>query len=151
MDGKQIGIMSPREALQIARELDLDLIEVDPNARPPVCRIMDYGKYKYQLRKKEKDSARHARSLELKTVRIRPSTDEHDFQVKLRNARRFLERKRKVRINMMFRGREIVHQDLAREKLMRLAQELADVGEVERMPALEGRNMTMIIAPKASD
>lgn len=142
--------MSPREALEIAREQDLDLIEVDPNGRPPVCRIMDYGKYKYQLRKREKDSSRHARAMELKTVRIRPSTGEHDFQVKVRNARRFLEANRKVRINMMFRGREIVHQDLAREKLMRLAQALADISEMERLPAMEGRNMTMILAPKAT-
>ncbi len=147
-NGEQLGVMSPREALAIAQERDLDLIEVAPQARPPVCKIMDYGRYKYEQRKREKEQHRASKMVELKTVRLRPHTDDHDFETKGRKARRFLEAGKKVRITMLFRGREMMHQSLARKKVMRMAEGLGDVADVERLPSLEGRAMSMILNPK---
>lgn len=140
--------MSPQQALSIARERDLDLIEVAPNARPPVCRIMDWGRFKYEQRRREKEQLRAARSQEIKTVRLRPATDDHDFATKQNTARRFLSQRRKVRVNMLFRGREMAHQDLARAKMQRLADGLADVALLERSPIMEGRNMVMVLIPR---
>ncbi|MBD3175073.1 MAG: translation initiation factor IF-3 [Armatimonadia bacterium] len=150
-NGDQLGIMSPREALAIAQERDLDLIEVAPQAKPPVCRIMDYGRWKYEQRKKEKEAQKQSKSVELKTVRIRPHTDDHDFATKERKARKFLEDGKKVRVSMLFRGREMAHQDLARKKVLRMGENLSDVGDVERRPSMEGRQMSMIINPKSED
>ncbi len=149
-NGDQLGIMAPREALARAQERGLDLIEVAPTAKPPVCRIMDYGRFKYESRKKEKEAHRTSKVVELKTVRLRPHTDDHDFETKSRTARRFLEQGKKVRVTMLFRGREMMHQNLARQKVLRMAETLADICEVERSPSIEGRAMSMILNPKAS-
>lgn len=147
-NGAQLGIMSPREALAIAQQKDLDLIEVAPQAVPPVCRIMDYGRFKYEQRKREKEAHRSSKVIELKTVRLRPHTDDHDFETKTRTARRFLEEGKKVRVTMLFRGREMTHQNLAREKVLRMAEALKDISDIERMPSVEGRAMSMILNPK---
>lgn len=147
-DGKQLGIMSVREALQIAAEQDLDLVEVAPNARPPVCKIMDYGKYKYEQAKREREARRNQKVITTKEVRMTPKTDEHDFQVKARNAAKFLKNGDKVKVTVRFRGREIVHSDLAKQLLERMAEQVKDIAVVERVPKLEGRNMIMILAPK---
>lgn len=149
-NGDQLGIMAPREALARAQERGLDLIEVAPTAKPPVCRIMDYGRFKYESRKKEKEAHRTSKVVELKTVRLRPHTDDHDFETKSRTARKFLEQGKKVRVTMLFRGREMMHQNLARQKVLRMAETLADIADVERSPSIEGRAMSMILNPKAS-
>jgi translation initiation factor IF-3 len=148
-NGDQLGIMAPREALARAQERGLDLIEVAPTAKPPVCRIMDYGRFKYESRKKEKEAHRTSKVVELKTVRLRPHTDDHDFETKSRTARRFLEQGKKVRVTMLFRGREMMHQNLARQKVLRMAETLADIADIERSPSIEGRAMSMILNPKA--
>jgi len=143
--------MAPSEALAIAQSRDLDLIEVAPQARPPVCRIMDYGRWKYEQRRREKEAHKASRSVELKTVRMRPHTDDHDFATKARTARKFLAEGKKVRVTMLFRGREMMHQRLAREKVLKMGQELADICDVERMPTIEGRQMSMILNPKPQE
>lgn len=148
VNGEQLGIMSPREAQRIAAERELDLVEVAPNARPPVCRIMDYGKYKYEQSKREKLAKKKQRVINVKEVRMSPKIDEHDFQVKLRSTEKFLKAGDKVKVVVRFRGREIVHADLAKEKLTDLANRVKDFGEIERVPKLEGRNMIMILLPK---
>ncbi len=149
-DGEQLGILPLREAMRIAAEAGLDLVEVAPTARPPVCRLMDYGRYKYEQAKREREARRKQRSGgELKEVKMRPNIDDHDFGFKARNAYRFLKEGNKVKTTVMFRGREIVHQNLARELMSRFAQAVAEVGTVERPPKVEGRNMVMILAPKA--
>lgn len=148
-DGRQLGVMPLEEALQRAYERGLDLVEVAPNARPVVCRIMDYGKFKYEQAKKDREARRHQKVITVKEVKMRPNINEHDFQVKLRNALRFLSEGAKVKCSIMFRGREIVHRDKGRQVLERLAAEVGDHSVVERQPAMEGRNMVMILAPKA--
>ena len=148
-EGEQLGIMTPREALAMAQGLDLDLIEVAPNSVPSVCKIMDYGRYKYEQRKREKDQAKTQRGGEMKTVRIRPATDDHDLKTKENTARKFLGENRKVKFNMMFRGREHAYRDLASAKLLRVAENLQDIAVLERRPAMDGRTMIMILAPKA--
>jgi len=147
-DGEQLGIMPVREALLLAQERNLDLVEVAPNAQPPVCRIMDYGKYRYEQSKKERDVRKKQKVITVKELRMTPKIDNHDFQIKLRNAERFLRDGDKVKITVRFRGREIVHADLAREKLEDLAQQLQAVSAIERPPRLEGRQMIMILAPR---
>ncbi|MEC9442376.1 MAG: translation initiation factor IF-3 [Myxococcota bacterium] len=144
-DGEQLGIMTVDDALEQAERFGLDLVEVAPNARPPVCRIMDYGKYKYQQKKRSSDARKKGARVELKEIKLRPKTDEHDFMTKLKHARRFLEKNNKVKITIMFRGREITHPEIAREMLERAAVELADVAEVEQSARMEGRNMTMML------
>ena len=139
-EGEQLGIMTVDDALEQAERFGLDLVEVAPNARPPVCRIMDYGKYKYQQKKRSSDARKKGARVEL-----RPKTDEHDFMTKLKHARRFLEKNNKVKITIMFRGREITHPEIARDMLERAAEELADVAEVEQGARMEGRNMTMML------
>ena len=143
--------MSFREALEFARERGLDLIEVAGNANPPVCRVMDYGKFKYEQGKREREGQKKQRMSELKTVRMRPGTDEHDFQFKLRNALRFLQAGHKVKAVVIFRSREFTHPEFARESLGRMAElaKESGVGAVERPPQMEGRTMTMILAPVA--
>ncbi len=137
------------EALASAEEAGLDLVEVAPNSDPPVCRIMDYGKYKYQQSKKLQESKKKASIILVKEVKLRPKTEEHDYQFKLRNIRKFLGQKNKTKVSLMFRGREIAHANLARGLLERIVQDVADIGVVEQMPKLEGRNMTMMLAPKS--
>ncbi len=148
-NGEQLGIMNARDAQKIATERELDLVEVAPNGRPPVCRIMDYGKHKYEQSKRDKVAKKKQKVVTIKEVRMSPKIDEHDFDVKLRNAEKFLRSGDKVKVTVRFRGREIVHSDLARKKLAQMANRVNEVGTVERPPKLEGRNMIMILLPKA--
>ncbi len=149
-EGKQLGIMSVQEALQKAAERNLDLVAVSLNAKPPVCRIMDFGKYKFEQSKREKEARRNQKQITVKEVKVRPNIEEHDYQVKLRNARRFLTSGDKVKATVMFRGREITHPQLGQKLLDRMAADVADVGSVERAPKVEGRNMVMILTPKSN-
>jgi len=147
-DGSQLGILTPEEAREVASRYNLDLVEISPTAQPPVCKIMDYGKWKYEQSKRERESRKKQKSVTIKELRLRPKIDDHDFDVKARNARRFLLEGDKVKVCVRFRGREIVHHDLAREKLQHLAEDLAEVGSVERPPVLEGQQLVMVLAPK---
>ncbi|MGI6611950.1 MAG: translation initiation factor IF-3 [Limnochordia bacterium] len=146
-EGNQLGILTPDEALAEARARGLDLVEVSPNSQPPVCRVMDFGKFKYEQSKKDRETRKKQQVVELKELRLRPKIDDHDFEVKVRNARKFLEDGNKVKIAVRFRGREIVHRNLAEQKLAGLASDLASLGTVERTPIMEGRQLIMILAP----
>jgi translation initiation factor IF-3 len=146
-DGEQLGVMTPFDAIQKAQERGLDLVEVAPNAAPPVCRIMDYGKYKYELKKKAAVSKQKAHAAIMKEVKLRPRTDEHDLEFKLKNARRFLIEGDKVKVTLMFRGREIVHQEFGRDQLDKVKGMLADIAAVENPPRMEGRFLSMILVP----
>lgn len=148
-NGQQLGIMQTRQALRIAEEKDLDLVEVAPNARPPVCRLMDYGKYLYEKQKRERDARKAQKQIEVKEVRLRPKTDEHDIQVVLKKIRKFMGEGAKVRVRIRFRGREIAHPDVARNMMKRVADDVSDVADVESMPSFEGRSMIMILAPSS--
>ena len=143
--GEQIGVVPTDDARDRAREAGLDLVEVAPSARPPVCRLMDYGKYKYELRKKQQKAKEKQHRIRIKGIRLRPKTDEHDFQVKLEHARRFLEQGNKVQVTLLFRGREMAHIELGRNLLQRFAEDLAEVSSVERYPKMEGRRMTLLL------
>jgi len=147
-DGQQIGVMPVKEALARATEANLDLVEVAPQASPPVCRIMDYGKYKYQQSKKQQEARRRQTTIQVKEVKVRPKIETHDMDFKMRNARRFLSEGDKVKISVIFRGREIAHTDRGFRLLARISETLADVGTVEQHPKLEGRNLSMIVTPK---
>uniref|UniRef100_UPI0038995D04 translation initiation factor IF-3 n=1 Tax=Massilibacillus massiliensis TaxID=1806837 RepID=UPI0038995D04 len=147
--GEQLGIMATREALRIAAEQQLDLVEVAPMGKPPVCRIMDFGKYRYEQQKRDKEAKKKQKVVTVKEVKLRPNIEQHDFNVKLKNALRFLEDGDKVKVTIMFRGRELSHPELGREVLLKMATELKDLVTVERDPKLEGKNMIMILAPKA--
>jgi len=147
-EGGQLGILSLEEALVAAQERGLDLVEVSPNAAPPVCRIMDYGKYKYQASKKAAEAKKKTAKVELKEVKMRPKTDEHDFQFKVKHARRFLEEGNKVKVTVMFRGREVTHPEFGQRLMEKVAEEIQDIGTVESTSRLMGRFMTMVIAPK---
>ncbi|HAN95553.1 MAG: translation initiation factor IF-3 [Limnochordia bacterium] len=147
-NGEQLGIMSVREALNIAADRGLDLVEVAPNARPPVCRIMDYGKHRYEQSKRDKAAKKKQKIVNVKEIRMSPKIDEHDFEVKLRAADRFLKAGDKVKVAVRFRGREIVHADLAKTKLENLAAQLREIAVVERPPKLEGRQMIAVLAPR---
>jgi translation initiation factor IF-3 len=140
--------MSPREALEIARKRGLDLIEIVPNAMPPVCKIMDFGKYKYEQTKKDKLQRKHQHITQLKELRFHPNTDDHDFDFKVRHARKFLEEGHKVKATVVFKGREITYSQHGSEVLLRLAEQLADLAKVDQEPKLEGRTMAMIFAPE---
>jgi translation initiation factor IF-3 len=146
-EGEALGILSVPEALAAAEARGLDLVEVSPNADPPVCRIMDYGKYKYQASKRAAEAKKKSARVEVKEVKMRPKTEEHDFQVKLRNARRFLESGNRVKVTVMFRGREVTHPEFGQKLMERMAQEIQDLGQVEMMPRMAGRFMTMVVAP----
>ncbi|MCS7222102.1 MAG: translation initiation factor IF-3 [Anaerolineae bacterium] len=146
-NGKQVGIMPTRQALALAQERGLDLVEVAPNAVPPVCRLLDFGKFQYERAKREREARRAQKQIEVKEVRLRPKTGEHDIAFKLRDARRFLESGAKVKVRVRFRGREIMHLEVGRELLDRVAQELADIATIEQPPALEGPSLLMILAP----
>lgn len=141
--------MPVRDALRIALEKELDLVEVAPTAKPPVCRIMDYGKYRYEQSKREREARKKQKVTDVKEVRMTPKIEEHDFQVKSRAAHKFLEEGDKVKAQVRFRGREIVHADLGRQLLLKLAKELQDICVMERDPKLEGRSMVMILSPKS--
>ena len=146
-DGNQMGVLATRDALTAAETAGLDLVEVAPTATPPVCRIMDYGKFKYQTSKKAKEAKKKQTVISVKEMKLRGKTEEHDFQFKLRNIKRFLEDGDKVKILIMFKGREITHTELGMGMLKRVAEELKDVATIETAPKLEGRSMTMIVAP----
>jgi translation initiation factor IF-3 len=147
-DGSQLGILPIKQALEIAREEGLDLVEVAPNAEPPVCKVMDYGKYKYQQSKRTQEAKKKQTVIQVKEVKLRPKTDEHDVQVKLSHIRRFLAQKDKAKVTVLFRGREIAYIDRGRMVLDRILQELQDEVVVELPPKMEGRNRVMILAPK---
>lgn len=147
--GEQLGIMSTRDALRMAEEQHLDLVEVAPKAKPPVCRIMDFGKYRYEQQKREKEAKKKQKVISIKEVKLRPNIEQHDFDVKLKNAIRFVEDGNKVKVTIMFRGRELSHPEIGKEVLARVAEKLGDSVSIERNAKLEGKNMTMIVAPKA--
>jgi len=144
-----MGILAVKEAIRIAEERGLDLVEVAPNSQPPVCRIMNYGKYKYQKSKRTQEARKHQTVIHIKEVKVRPRTEEHDFQFKLRHVKRFLDEGNKVKISILFRGREIAHPEFGKEMLNRFVEELKDIMVIEQFPRLEGRNMVMIMAPKS--
>ncbi len=146
-EGQQVGIVPLRQALAVAEEAGLDLVEIAPTANPPVCKVMDYGKYKYQEQKKAQEARAKQKQIQVKEIKIRPGTDENDYQIKLRNLRRFLADGDKAKVTLRFRGREMAHQELGMRQLERIQQDLADIGMVEQMPKLEGRQMVMVIAP----
>ena len=146
-DGNQMGVFQTRDALRKAEDFGLDLVEISPTARPPVCRIMDFGKYKYELAKKEHEAKKHQVVIHLKELRLRPATDEHDIQTKIRHARRFLEDGNKVKITVQFRGREMAHQEFGRKLMDRIQEELIAMGSVEQKPKMEGRSLTIILGP----
>ncbi|MBU5468078.1 translation initiation factor IF-3 [Virgibacillus sp. MSJ-26] len=148
-NGDQLGVKSRKDALEIAETRNLDLVLVAPNAKPPVGRIMDYGKYRYEQQKKEKEARKKQRVINVKEVRFTPAIGDHDFNTKLRNARKFIENGDKVKASVRFRGRAITHKDLGREVLERLAEELKDVASVQSKPKMEGRNMFMMLAPSS--
>lgn len=149
-DGEQVGIIPIERALEIAEEQGLDLVEVAPLARPPVCRIMDYGKYMYEEQRQAREARKKQHHVQIKEVKMRPGIEEHDFDFKLRHARRFLEEGNKVKLTMMFRGRQMAHPEFGRQVLDRVSTSLQDVSKVEQNPQLEGRSMVMVLAPVAA-
>jgi translation initiation factor IF-3 len=148
VNGEQVGIVPAREALERARDVNLDLVEVSPNSRPPVCRIMDFGKYKYELAKKAKMARKKQHVVQLKEMRYRPKIDEHDFQFKTRHVREFLMQGSKVKAFVMFSGREMAHTEYGYKLIEKLIQELDDIGIIEQGAKLEGRNLSIIVSPK---
>lgn len=146
--GEQLGIMQLRDALRLATEQQLDLVEVAPTAKPPVCRIMDFGKFKYEQQKRDKEAKKKQKVVTVKEVKLRPNIEDHDFNVKLKNVQRFLEDGDKVKVTIMFRGRELSHPELGKEVLTKMAATLKDTIIIEREPKLEGKNMIMILAAK---
>lgn len=147
-EGLQLGIVSIQEALAKAEELTLDLVEISPDAEPPVCRLMDFGKFIFEKRRSDKEAKKKQRQMQIKEIKIRPGTDEGDYQVKLRNLIRFLTEGDKAKVTLRFRGREMAHQELGREMLKRISADLAEYAQVEQEPNLEGRAMVMVLAPK---
>nr|WP_231125878.1 translation initiation factor IF-3 [Roseovarius gahaiensis] len=148
-DGENVGVVTPERAMSMAEEAGLDLVEISPNATPPVCKIMDYGKFKYEQQKREAEARKKQKIIEVKEVKFRPNTDTHDYDVKMRNVLKFLENGDKVKVTLRFRGREMAHQSLGRELLNRVAEDIKEVGKVENMPKMEGRQMIMVIGPVA--
>ncbi len=147
-EGENIGVVRPEQAMRLAEEAGLDLVEISPNAAPPVCKIMDYGKFKYEQQKREAEARKKQKIIEVKEVKFRPGTDTHDYDVKMRNVIRFLESGDKVKVTLRFRGREMAHQQLGLELLNRVAADVGELGKVENMPKLEGRQMVMMIGPR---
>jgi translation initiation factor IF-3 len=143
-----VGIVSLRDAIMAAEDAGLDLVEVSPNADPPVCKILDYGKFKYEAQKKANEARKKQKIIEVKEIKLRPNIDENDYDVKLRSAKRFLEEGDKVKVTMRFRGREMAHQDLGMNVLIKVRDDLQELAKVEQMPKLEGRQMIMVLAPK---
>jgi len=148
VDGEQLGVIRTAEALQLAEQNDVDLVEIAPNAAPPVCRLMDYGKFKYQEQKRQHEARAKQKVIQVKEVKFRPGTDEGDYQVKLRNLKRFIEDGDKAKVTLRFRGREMTHQEIGMRVLERVRDDLAEIGQVESMPKLEGRQMIMVLAPR---
>lgn len=147
-DGEQVGIMGVPEALEYADSVNLDLVEVAPMANPPVCKVMDFGKYRYEQEQKAKEARKHQTTINIKEIKLRPKIDDHDFDTKKGHVERFLKKGDKVKLTIMFRGRELVHPHLGERLLRRMAEDVAAIGEVESEPDLDGRNMVMMLAPK---
>ena len=147
-DGENIGVVTPARGMALAQEAGLDLVEISPNAVPPVCKIMDLGKFKYEQQKREAEARKKQKTIEIKEIKFRPGTDDHDYDVKMRSVMRFLEEGDKVKITLRFRGREMAHQNLGMELLNRVRDDVGEAGKVESMPKLEGRQMVMMIAPR---
>ncbi|WP_146924304.1 translation initiation factor IF-3 [Alkalibacterium kapii] len=148
-DGEQIGVISRNKALKLAEDSSLDLVLVSPNAKPPVARIMDYGKYRYEQQKKEREARKNQKVINVKEIRLSPTIDDHDFNTKLRNARKFLEKGDKVKVSIRFRGRAITHKEIGRDVLERMAEETSDVSQVESKAKMDGRSMFLMLAPKS--
>ncbi len=147
-DGDNVGVVSPpARGMELAQQAGLDLVEISPNANPPVCKIMDFGKFKYEQQKRESEARKKQKTIEVKEVKFRPNTDTHDYDVKMRNVVKFLEKGDKVKVTLRFRGREMAHQNLGRELLERVAEDIKELGKVENMPKMEGRQMIMMIGP----
>lgn len=147
-NGEQVGVVATQEALERAFTAGLDLVEVSPNADPPVCKIIDFGKLKYQEQKKANVARKRQKTIDVKEIKLRPTIDEHDYEVKMRNARRFIDDGDKVKVTLRFRGREMAHQELGAKVLQRVRDELDEIAKVEQMPKMEGRQMIMVIAPR---
>ncbi|MBL4614475.1 MAG: translation initiation factor IF-3 [Magnetovibrio sp.] len=147
-DGEMIGVKSTKEAIDIAADHGLDLVEVSPNAEPPVCKILDYGKYKYEEQKKRNEAKKKRKVIAIKEIKMRPGIDVHDYEVKMKAARKFLDNGDKVKVTIRFRGREMAHQNLGLKVLIKMRDELEQITKVEQMPKSEGRMMTMVLSPK---
>ncbi len=147
-NGDNRGLVDPRDAVRAAEELGLDLVEISPNANPPVCKIMDFGKFKYEQQKKAAEARKKQKVIEVKEVKFRPNIDDHDYDVKMKNVTKFLEEGDKVKVTLRFRGREMAHAELGRNLLQRVASDVEELGKVEAMPKLEGRQMVMVVAPR---
>ncbi|MEO0682230.1 MAG: translation initiation factor IF-3 [Pseudomonadota bacterium] len=146
-EGENHGVVTPADAMRMAEAVGLDLVEISPNAAPPVCKIMDFGKFKYEQQKKAAEAKKKQKVIEVKEVKFRPNIDTHDYDVKMRNVTRFLEDGDKVKVTLRFRGREMAHQELGRDVLHRVAKDTEELGKVESMPKMEGRQMIMVIGP----
>ena len=147
-DGENVGVVTPARAMHMAEEAGLDLVEISPTAEPPVCKIMDFGKFKYETQKREAEARKKQKIIEIKEIKFRPGTDTHDYEVKMRSVFKFLDEGDKVKVTLRFRGREMAHQDLGLELLKRVEADVAEVGKIESFPRLEGRQMVMMIGPK---
>jgi translation initiation factor IF-3 len=148
VDGEQLGVVKTQDAIHLSEQNEVDLVEIAPTAEPPVCRLMDYGKFKYQEQKRQAEARAKQKVIQVKEVKFRPGTDEGDYQVKLRNLRRFIEEGDKAKVTLRFRGREMAHQELGMRVLERVRDDLVELCQVEAMPKLEGRQMVMVLAPK---
>ncbi|MBV9860614.1 MAG: translation initiation factor IF-3 [Alphaproteobacteria bacterium] len=146
--GDMVGVVPRTEALALAADAGLDLVEISPNADPPVCKILDFGKFKYEEQKKKNEARKKQRIIEVKEIKLRPSIDDHDYDVKMRSMHKFIEEGDKVKVTMRFRGRELAHQELGMDVLMRVRGDLEEIAKVEQMPRMEGRQMTMVMSPK---
>ena len=147
-NGEQVGVVSTADALRRAENAGLDLMEVSPNADPPVCKILDYGRFRYEAQKKKNEARKKQKIIEVKEIKMRPNIDTHDYEVKMRAIHRFIEEGDKVKVTMRFRGREMVHQELGKQVLDRVREEMEEKAKVEQFPKLEGRQMTMVMAPR---
>ena len=147
-NGEQLGVLDTREAISKAEDFGLDLVEVQPNVEPPVCKILDYGKYKYEAQKRANEARKKQKIIEVKEIKLRPNIDEHDYQVKMRNVVKFLSGGDKVKVTLRFRGREMAHQELGANVLTRVREETEEIAKIEAMPKMEGRQMIMVLAPK---
>nr|WP_240512133.1 translation initiation factor IF-3 [Pseudoruegeria sp. SK021] len=148
-EGENVGVTTPAQGMVLAERAGLDLVEISPNADPPVCKIMDFGKFKYENQKREAEARKKQKIIEIKEIKFRPNTDIHDYEVKMRSVFKFLEGGDKVKITLRFRGREMAHQNLGRDLLLRVAEDTKEIGKVENMPKMEGRQMIMLIGPLA--
>lgn len=147
-DGEQVGVVHIREALEMADEVGLDLVEISPTAEPPVCKIMDFGKFKFESQKRKAEQRKKTKVIEIKEIKLRPNIDDNDYNIKMRNLKRFIEEGNKVKVTLRFRGRELAHQDLGMALLNRVREQFAELVKVEQFPKMEGRQMTMVMAPK---